>query len=55
VKLLQKIDALEKEKAKLKAFSADVIENNIASILSSMPLSSGGRDSSENPSEQVKP
>ena len=47
-KLLSKIDALEKERLKLKAFSAEVIENNIESVLASMPLSDAAiRDSSE--------
>lgn len=38
-KFLAKIDALEKERAKLKAFSAEVIESNIEGLLSNMPLS----------------
>jgi DNA repair exonuclease SbcCD ATPase subunit len=38
-KFLAKIDTLEKERAKLKAFSAEVIETNIEGLLSNMPLS----------------
>jgi hypothetical protein len=38
-KFMAKIDSLEKERAKLKAFSAEVIETNIEGLLSNMPLS----------------
>ena len=57
-KMVTKIDTLEKERIKLKAFSAEVIENNIESILSSMPLSiliSNRQDQTEEqePAEKV--
>lgn len=57
-KMLDKIETLEKERLKLKAFSAEVIENNIESILSSMPLSLliSKRDGSDKhePAEEVQ-
>lgn len=56
--MMDKIDTLEKERLKLKAFSAEVIENNIESILGSMPLSMlvNKRDGSDSkdPAEEVQ-
>lgn len=55
--MIDKIDTLEKERLKLKAFSAEVIENNIESILSSMPLallsSKKNGAETEEPAEEV--
>jgi hypothetical protein len=55
-KMVTKIETLEKERVKLKAFSAEVIENNVESILSGMPLSvliSSRADIPLEPAEEV--
>ena len=55
--MVSRLELLEKERMKLKAFSAEVIENNIDGILGGMPLSiiltNGDSSEEENPAKEV--